>query len=75
MLVGNQCDKTQDREVTKEEGGALAKSYGCPFFETSAKTTQNVDQMFMDVVRALRGRINDGSPKPQSVKKTKCIIL
>jgi len=51
MLVGNKCDKTYEREVSKE---ALARSFGCQFMETSAKTAQNVERIFTSLVRALR---------------------
>ena len=54
MLVGNKCDKVQQREVSREEGAALAQQFGCNFLETSAKTGQNVEDMFTDLVRALR---------------------
>ena len=54
MLVGNKCDKVQQREVSREEGAALAQHFGCNFLETSAKTGQNVEDMFTDLVRALR---------------------
>ena len=54
ILVGNQCDKTQKREVSKADGAALARSYGCDFIETSAKTSQNVNRLFINIVRSLR---------------------
>ena len=54
MLVGNQCDKTQKREVSRADGAALARSYGCDFIETSAKTSQNVNRLFINIVRSLR---------------------
>ena len=54
MLVGNKCDKVQQREVSREEGAALAQHFGCNFLETSGKTGQNVEDMFTDLVRALR---------------------
>jgi GTPase KRas protein len=47
MLVGNKCDRTYERE-------ALARSFGCEFMETSAKTAQNVERIFTSLVRALR---------------------
>ncbi|KAF7346874.1 Ras protein [Mycena venus] len=37
MLVGNKCDKAFEREVSKEEGAALVRQFGCEFTETSAK--------------------------------------
>ena len=54
MLVGNQCDRICDREVTEEEGAALACQFGCNFVETSAKTAKNVEGVFVDLVRSLR---------------------
>jgi len=80
MLVGNKCDKTNEREVTKEEGAALARQFGCEFIETSAKTALNVERLFMNLVRALRQtrNIEPGTPgptKPKDKERKKCIIL
>jgi len=85
MLVGNKCDKTYEREVSKDEGVALARSFGCSFMETSAKTAHNVELLFTNLVRALRTtrqteagvvpspeRPLEGPKKP---KKSKCFIL
>lgn len=60
MLVGNMCDKASEREVSWEEGAALAKSFGCAFVETSAKTAHNVEHLFTSLVRNLR------NPQPTS---------
>ena len=60
MLVGNKCDKTSDREVTREEGMELARSFGCEFLETSAKTAVNVERLFTNLVRMLRNSRQDG---------------
>lgn len=54
VLVGNKCDKTYEREVSREEGAAMARQFGCEFLETSAKTAQNVERLFTDLVRTLR---------------------
>ncbi|KAG1716340.1 hypothetical protein ID866_824 [Astraeus odoratus] len=54
MLVGNKCDKTYEREVSREEGIALARTFGCEFMETSARTAYNVELLFTNLVRALR---------------------
>ncbi|KAJ7069472.1 small GTPase superfamily [Mycena amicta] len=74
MLVGNKCDIVSEREVSKDEGAALARRFGCEFVETSAKTAQNVDRVFTSLVRALRAT----QPEPQiplKGKKKKCLIL
>ena len=54
MLVGNECEKQYQREVSREEGAAKARELDCKFLETSAKTAQNVEKLFTDMVRMLR---------------------
>ncbi|KAI7163959.1 hypothetical protein KC349_g1054 [Hortaea werneckii] len=54
MLVGNKCDRVTEREVSTQEGSALAKQMNCDFVEASAKNCVNVEKAFFDVVRQLR---------------------
>ena len=77
MLVGNKCDKTYEREVSKDEGAALARQFGCEFIETSAKTAQNVDRLFTNLVRMLRQtkNVEMGPTKPREEKKKRCIVM
>ena len=48
VLCGNKIDL--NREVNKEEGEELAKKEGIQFFEVSAKTNENIKNMFYNVV-------------------------
>lgn len=81
MLVGNKCDKQYEREVSRDEGAALARSFGCDFLETSAKTAHNVERLFMNLVRELRNTkaqehgIQGPVRSPEKEKKRKCIIM
>ncbi|GAB7351587.1 hypothetical protein MBLNU459_g2209t1 [Dothideomycetes sp. NU459] len=59
MLVGNKCDRVTEREVSTQEGSALAKELGCEFVEASAKNCVNVEKSFYDVVRQLRRHRHD----------------
>lgn len=44
ILVGNKNDKEKERQVTKEEGISFMKKNGISlFFETSAKTGENIE--------------------------------
>jgi GTPase KRas protein len=61
MLVGNKCDRVTEREVSTQEGSALAKELGCDFVEASAKNCVNVEKAFYEVVRQLRRQRNQGS--------------
>jgi GTPase KRas protein len=63
MLVGNKCDRVTEREVSTQEGSALAKELGCAFVEASAKNCVNVEEAFFEVVRQLRSQRHQGVDK------------
>ena len=46
ILIGNKSDLLAKRQVTRTMGEALAASMGIKYIETSAKTTENVDEAF-----------------------------
>ncbi|XP_066496798.1 ras-related protein Rab-26 isoform X2 [Tiliqua scincoides] len=56
MLLGNKVDSTQERVVKREDGEKLAKEYGVPFMETSAKSGLNVDLAFTAIAKELKHR-------------------
>lgn len=56
ILVGNKFDLENRRQVSTEEGQALARQFGCPFFETSAALRHNVDDVYLNLVREIRKR-------------------
>lgn len=83
VLVGNKCDLEADRQVSSQEGRDLAKQFGCPFLETSAKERIRVDDAFYTVVRDIR-RFNKeqqdsyATPAPMHTSvedEDKCCIL
>ena len=49
VLVGNKCDSS-DRVITEEEGKKFAEKYNIKFFETSAKTGQNINEVFQYIL-------------------------
>ncbi|PFH33217.1 Rab1 protein [Besnoitia besnoiti] len=53
ILVGNKCEKSDDRQVSTEEGQRKAEELGIAFIETSAKNAINVDEAFTVVAREL----------------------
>uniref|UniRef100_A0A8C9W401 Ras-related protein Rab-15 n=2 Tax=Scleropages formosus TaxID=113540 RepID=A0A8C9W401_SCLFO len=46
ILIGNKSDEDQKRQVAREQGSKLAKTYGMDFFETSACTNYNIKESF-----------------------------
>jgi len=47
VLVGTKADLDSERQVTYEEGNAIAKRYNMEFFEVSSKTGKNVHEAFI----------------------------
>ncbi|NP_001279499.1 GTPase HRas-like [Callorhinchus milii] len=77
VLVGNKCD-LPSRTVDTKQAQELAKSYGIPFIETSAKTRQGVEDAFYTLVREIRKykeKISKNGKKKKKPSKKKCIIL
>mmetsp|Transcript_15948 Transcript_15948/g.17705 ORF Transcript_15948/g.17705 Transcript_15948/m.17705 type:complete len:202 (+) Transcript_15948:212-817(+) len=88
IVLGNKCDLEADREVTTQEGIDLAKNFGCPFMETSAKKRTNVEEAFFEIVREIRRQAcpvedDEDNDKPKSKKKNSlfkkadklCVVL
>mmetsp|Transcript_41791 Transcript_41791/g.79841 ORF Transcript_41791/g.79841 Transcript_41791/m.79841 type:complete len:203 (+) Transcript_41791:216-824(+) len=53
MIVGNKMDLESKRAVSREEGVALARSHGCLFLESSAKSRTGVAQAFQELVQRI----------------------
>ena len=45
-LIWTRCDDREEREVSSDDGEALARESGCRLFETSAKEDTGVDEAF-----------------------------
>ncbi|KAM5256073.1 GTPase NRas-like [Ctenodactylus gundi] len=78
VLVGNKCD-LPTRTVDTEQARELAKSYGIPFIETSAKTRQGVEEAFYTLVREIRRyrmkKVSSSDSEPQGCMKLRCVVL
>lgn len=61
-LAGNKADLSAKRKVEAEEGQSYAEENGLFFMETSAKTAQNVNELFYEIARKL--------PKAQPAQAT-----
>ena len=54
VLVGNKSDLEEDRMVSRSRAFALSQEWGSvPYYETSARRRQNVNEVFVDVCRQI----------------------
>ncbi|KAG8131977.1 putative GTPase NRas-like protein [Naja naja] len=78
VLVGNKCD-LPTRTVDTKQAHEVAKSYGIPFIETSAKTRQGVEDAFYTLVREIRQyrmkRLNSNEDGNQGCMGVSCLVM
>ena len=83
IVIGNKSDLDDKRQVSYEEGKNFAKNKGYNFYETSAKTGENINEAFNDIFEQLykilegeitgRDKVNPGITLGiQKKKKKKC---
>ncbi|XP_069700648.1 ras-related protein Ral-a isoform X2 [Periplaneta americana] len=78
LLVGNKSDLDEKRKVSLAESNARAQQWGVPYVETSAKTRDNVDKVFYDLMRkiaAQKAAENSVEKKEDMATKSCCAIL
>lgn len=79
-LIGNKYDLIMDetsgeeidgaRKVSIEEGKLLADEEGAVFFETSAKTSYNVNEVFMNIAETILEKMDNAKPDENPVAQT-----
>ena len=77
VLLANKVDLEAKRVVPRQDGVDYAKARGMPYFETSAKTGQNVEEAFCAIVREINARqpkLDDDSDVRHKPKR-RCTIL
>lgn len=55
-IVGTKSDLTDKRIIKREECEDVAKQYNCKYYETSALSDANVNEMFVDIAKETKKR-------------------
>ena len=73
ILVGNKIDNVEGRKVTTEEGQKMADECQLSFFECSAKSGENIDHTFNELVKKTVEyyKKDDGKGSKLNSKKSK----
>lgn len=60
ILLANKCDLTKDREVSTEDGEAIAQKFNIPFKECSARNNINIESSFEEILQIVLNAKKDG---------------
>uniref|UniRef100_A0A6B2LJU4 Uncharacterized protein n=1 Tax=Arcella intermedia TaxID=1963864 RepID=A0A6B2LJU4_9EUKA len=83
-LAGNKLDLASLRQVSTHDATAYAEENGCLYYETSAKTAANVNELFVAIAKKLpknaqvpanntaRGGVQVKTPPPQGAQDDGC---
>lgn len=73
VIVGNKCDlRPEQRQVTKDDGRALAEEFKCAWTEASARFDENVSKAFDLMIGEVEKQQNPNEPAGDS---SKCAIM
>ncbi|XP_065193367.1 ras-related protein O-RAL-like [Sycon ciliatum] len=82
IVVGNKSDLKEQRVVWESQGRDYAESNHLIYFETSAKTSENVTPMFVELVRQMRATRAAAAAQNGAVRsgghggrRRRCVIL
>ncbi|XXH02670.1 Pre-rRNA-processing protein ipi3 [Hypoxylon texense] len=53
VICGNKADLEDQRSVPRTKGFQISQRWGAPYYEASARTRTNVDEVFIDLCRQM----------------------
>lgn len=59
VIVGNKADLEESRAVQRAKGFSISQRWGAPYYESSARTRTNVDEVFVDLCRQMLRKDDD----------------
>jgi len=65
VIVGNKADLEDQRAVDRAKAFTISQQWQAPYYETSARTRANVDEVFIDLCRQMLRRRDDHVDDPR----------
>jgi Ras-related protein Rab-1A len=56
VLLGNKTDMKEERKVTQEESQAFAENLKMTYYDTSAKSGENINEAFTKLAKTLKSQ-------------------
>jgi Ras-related protein Rab-1A len=75
LLVGNKSDLKFERKVPRDSALDIAKAFQAGYIETSAKTADQVDEIFYSLAESLIDQVEKGNINIDAVPKQKKAII
>lgn len=63
ILIGNKIDQADKRQVSSEEGQAIAKQHGLSYMEASALDVERIEEMYKTMIQLLTRSVDLGQIK------------
>ncbi|KAI8957547.1 ras-domain-containing protein [Daldinia sp. FL1419] len=62
VICGNKADLEDQRSVPRTKGFQISERWGAPYYEASARTRTNVDEVFIDLCRQMLRKYDAAEP-------------
>ncbi|KKA29371.1 hypothetical protein TD95_005453 [Thielaviopsis punctulata] len=65
VIVGNKSDLEEQRAVQRARAFSISQQWGAPYYEASARTRTNVEEVFIDLCRQMLRRDDLAEPEEE----------
>lgn len=74
-IIGNKTDLDRNRNVSLEEATQYAESVGAKHFQSSAKLNKGIEEVFLDIAKAMLQKADEAAPATPSGRRNVVTII